>query len=279
MAKENKARRFRLTLVNNDTHKHLWMLHFQRSGLLLTILSVILVFLLAAFCLIAFTPLKTFIPGYPDATVQRAAIRNAMTVDSLEHIVDRWEFYAESLRRIVEGEDPVRIDSLVRAQAARPMDAAEKARLDARDSVLRQQVMEAEQFGLDSRTRKLPIEGMHFFPPLKGVVSQAYDPTLHPAVDITAPANSVVMAALDGTVIYAGWSDESGYSLAIQHDNDLVSLDKHNQRLLRASGDRVTAGTPVAIVGNTGTLTTGEHLHFELWYKGEAVDPAKYIGF
>jgi murein DD-endopeptidase MepM/ murein hydrolase activator NlpD len=279
MAKENKARRFRLTLVNNDTHKHLWMLHFQRSGLLLTILSVILVFLLAAFCLIAFTPLKTFIPGYPDATVQRAAIRNAMTVDSLEHIVDRWEFYAESLRRIVEGEDPVRIDSLVRAQAARPMDAAEKARLDARDSVLRQQVMEAEQFGLDSRTRKLPIEGMHFFPPLKGVVSQAYDPTLHPAVDITAPANSVVMAALDGTVIYAGWSDEAGYSLAIQHDNDLVSLYKHNQRLLRASGDRVTAGTPVAIVGNTGTLTTGEHLHFELWYKGEAVDPAKYIGF
>ena len=279
MAKENKARRFRLTLVNNDTHKHLWMLHFQRSGLLLTILSVILVFLLAAFCLIAFTPLITFIPGYPDATVQRAAIRNAMTVDSLEHIVDRWEFYAESLRRIVEGEDPVRIDSLVRAQAARPMDAAEKARLDARDSVLRQQVMEAEQFGLDSRTRKLPIEGMHFFPPLKGVVSQAYDPTLHPAVDITAPANSVVMAALDGTVIYAGWSDEAGYSLAIQHDNDLVSLYKHNQRLLRASGDRVTAGTPVAIVGNTGTLTTGEHLHFELWYKGEAVDPAKYIGF
>lgn len=279
MAKENKARRFRLTLVNNDTHKHLWMLHFQRSGLLLTILSVILVFLLAAFCLIAFTPLKTFIPGYPDATVQRAAIRNAITVDSLEHIVDRWEFYAESLRRIVEGEDPVRIDSLVRAQAARPMDAAEKARLDARDSVLRQQVMEAEQFGLDSRTRKLPIEGMHFFPPLKGVVSQAYDPTLHPAVDITAPANSVVMAALDGTVIYAGWSDEAGYSLAIQHDNDLVSLYKHNQRLLRTSGDRVTAGTPVAIVGNTGTLTTGEHLHFELWYKGEAVDPAKYIGF
>ena len=279
MAKENKARRFRLTLVNNDTHKHLWMLHFQRSGLLLTILSVILVFLLAAFCLIAFTPLKTFIPGYPDATVQRAAIRNAMTVDSLEHIVDRWEFYAESLRRIVEGEDPVRIDSLVRAQAARPMDAAEKARLDARDSVLRQQVMEAEQFGLDNRTRKLPIEGMHFFPPLKGVVSQAFDPTLHPAVDITAPANSVVMAALDGTVIYAGWSDESGFTLAIQHDNDLVSLYKHNQRLLRTSGEKVTAGTPVAIVGNTGTLTTGEHLHFELWYKGEAVDPAKYIGF
>lgn len=279
MAKENKARRFRLTLVNDNTHKHIWMLHFRRSGLLLTILSTVLFFLLAAFCLIAFTPLKTFIPGYPDATVQRAAIRSAMTLDSLEQVVDRWEFYAESLRRIVEGEDPVRIDSLIKARTVLPTDEAEKARLHSQDSVLREQVMEAEQFGLDNRTRKLPIEGMHFFPPLKGVVSQGFEPTLHPAVDITAPANSVVMAVLDGTVINAGWSDDAGYTLAIQHDNDLVSLYKHNQRLLCSTGQKVTAGTPIAIVGNTGTLTTGDHLHLELWYKGEAADPAKYIGF
>ena len=276
MAKENKARRFRLTLVNNDTHKHLWMLHFQRSGLLLTILSVILVFLLAAFCLIAFTPLKTFIPGYPDATVQRAAIRNAMTVDSLEHIVDRWEFYAESLRRIVEGEDPVRIDSLVRAQAARPMDAAEKARLDARDSVLRQQVMEAEQFGLDSRTRKLPIEGMHFFPPLKGVVSQAYDPTLHPAVDITAPANSVVMAALDGTVIYAGWMGGYGNAVMIDHGGGLVTLYGHNSSLTVGVGENVARGQTIALAGSTGN-STGPHCHFEVRVHGDVVEPLNYL--
>ncbi|MBQ8021610.1 MAG: M23 family metallopeptidase [Bacteroidales bacterium] len=279
MAKENKAQRFRLTLVNDSTHKHLWVFHFQKSGLVLTVLSTLLVLLLGAFCLVAFTPIRTFIPGYPDARVQRAAIRNVMTIDSLEEVIGRWEFYADNLHRIMEGEDPVRIDSLVRARAAQALDEAERARLHGRDSVLRQEVMDAERFGLDGKARQLPIEGMHFFPPLKGVVSQGFEPTLHPAIDITAPANSVVMAVLDGTVINAGWSDENGYTIEIQHDNDLISIYKHNQRLLRQTGEKVSAGSAIAIVGNTGALTTGDHLHFELWYKGEAVDPAKYISF
>ena len=120
---------------------------------------------------------------------------------------------------------------------------------------------------------------MHFFTPLKGVVSQGYDPLLHPYIDITAPANSVVMSVLDGTVINAGWSDDSGYTIQIQHSDDIVSIYKHNQKLLKKTGDKVTAGSPVALVGNTGALTTGDHLHFELWYRGEAVDPTKYINF
>lgn len=279
MANEKKEQRFRLTLVNDSTHKHLWVWHFRGPALLLAAASAVLVLLVAVFCLIAFTPLRTFIPGYPDAHIQRAAMRNAMTVDSLENVIARWEFYAGNLRRIVEGEDPVRIDSLVRARAARPLNEAARARVRNSDSLLREQVMEAEQFGLDSRTRMLPIEGVHFFPPLKGVVSRGYEKVLHPYIDITAPANSVVMAVLDGTVINAGWSDEAGYTLEIQHENDIISIYKHNQRLLRGIGERVSAGSPVAIVGNTGALPSGDHLRFELWYKGEAVDPAKYISF
>lgn len=102
---------------------------------------------------------------------------------------------------------------------------------------------------------------------------------MHPYIDITAPANSVVMSVLDGTVIGAGWSDDSGYTIQIQHSNDIVSIYKHNQKLLKRTGDKVSAGSPVALVGNTGALTTGDHLHFELWYRGEAVDPTKYIKF
>lgn len=279
MAKEKKEQRFRLTLVNDSTHKHIWVLHFRRPALLLATVSSVLVLLVAAFCLIAYTPLRTFIPGYPDAHVRRAAMRNAMTVDSLENVIARWEFYAGNLRRIVEGEDPVKIDSLVRARAARPLDEATQARVHSSDSLLRGQVMEAEQFGLDSRTRMLPIEGMHFFPPLKGVISRTFEMVVHPYVDITAPANSVVMAVLDGTVINAGWSDGTGYTIEIQHENDIVSIYKHNQRLLHDIGDRVSAGSPIAIVGNTGSIPSGDHLRFELWYKGEAVDPAKYISF
>jgi len=89
----------------------------------------------------------------------------------------------------------------------------------------------------------------------------------------------VVAAVLDGTVINAGWSDDGGFTIMIQHEDNLISIYKHNQTLLKRTGDRVTAGTPVALVGNTGSLSTGDHLHFELWYRGEAVDPSRYISF
>jgi murein DD-endopeptidase MepM/ murein hydrolase activator NlpD len=129
-----------------------------------------------------------------------------------------------------------------------------------------------EQFGVtDREERMLPIEGLHFFTPLKGVVSEGFESVLHPFVHITAPANSVVMAALEGTVIFNDWNDESGYTMAIQHQGDLVTVYKDNQKLLRKTGDRVSAGTSIALAG--------DHLHFELWYKGEAVDPEKYIVF
>ena len=164
--------------------------------------------------------------------------------------------------------------------ADRPVPPALEKKIREQDSILRMNVTKEEQFQLSlAEGRNLHIEGMHFFCPLKGVISQGYDPSIHPFIDITAPANSMVYAVLDGTVIASGWNDDSGYTIQIQHVNDIISIYKHNQKLLRKVGDKVTAGEPIAIVGNTGTLTTGEHLHFELWYRGEAVDPTKYINF
>ena len=148
------------------------------------------------------------------------------------------------------------------------------------DSLLRKEVMSEDRFDIAAGSGKvLPIEGMHFFTPLKGVISQGYDKAVHPYIDITAPSNSVVMSVLDGTVISAGWSDEDGNTIRIQHDGDIISVYKHNQKLMKKTGDKVTAGTPIAIVGDTGSKSDGEHLHFELWHKGEAVDPTKYISF
>ena len=235
---------------------------------------------LLIYSLIAFTPIRTFIPGYPDAKAKRAAIQNAIRIDSLETIVSKWEFYSENLKRILDGEEPVRIDSLVLQYASENKSEFSEEELKKRDSVLRSNVRKEEQFSLSSaESRNLHIEGMHFFTPLKGVISQGYDPLIHPFIDITAPANSMVYAVLNGTVISSGWNDESGYTIQIQHANDIISIYKHNQKLLRQVRDKVTAGEPIAVVGNTGALTTGDHLHFELWYKGEAVDPTKYINF
>ena len=278
--KTDRIKNFRLTLVDDETHKPILVTRFTRTTFLVSAVMAAAALCLIFYMLVAFTPVRTLIPGYPDARAKRAAIQNAMKIDSLEMIVSRWELYSENLRRILDGEEPIRIDSLVRKIAESDRQEISEREIRERDSILRMNVAEEEQFSLSlAEGRNLHIEGMHFFCPLKGVVSQGYDPAIHPFVDITAPANSMVFAVLDGSVIYSGWSDDSGYTIQIQHPNDIVSIYKHNQKLLKAVGDRVTAGDPIAVVGNTGTLTTGDHLHFELWYRGEAVDPTRYINF
>ena len=101
----------------------------------------------------------------------------------------------------------------------------------------------------------------------------------HPYLDIAAQENSVVSAILDGAVTYAGWNDDTGYVIQLQHDNNLISVYKHNSKLLLKERDKVKAGTPIALTGNTGYLSTAPHLHFELWHKGEPINPELYIKF
>lgn len=278
--KDNKRTNFRLAIMDDKSHEQLLTLHFTRTGAFVAIVTVMVMFCAIIYSIIAYTPVRTFIPGYPDALSKRATIQNAIKVDSLESVIFRWELYSENLKRVIAGEEAVKIDSILLNSAKASDASADISSLLKKDSVLRQTVMEEEQFNISARShRDLPIEGVLFFTPLKGVVSQGYDPAIHPYIDITAPAGSVVKAALDGTVIFAGWSDDAGHTIQIQHDGDIVSIYKHNEKLLKKTGDKVAAGAPIALVGNTGEMTTGTHLHFELWHKGETVDPTKYISF
>ena len=278
--KDNRPSRFRLVIIDDDTHQHLFKLRFSKTTGTVAIICFLVMFTALVASFIAFTPVRTFIPGYPDARSKRAAIQNAMRIDSLENVIFRWELYTENLRRTIEGEEPLKIDSIINASRSTQAAEADMKELAKKDSLLRMNVKEEEEFGISDRDKRdLPIEGMHFFTPLKGVVSQGYDAAVHPYVDITAPAGSVVKATLDGTVIYAGWSDEAGNTIQIQHEGGIISIYKHNEKLLKNVGDKVTAGSPIALVGGTGSLSTGEHLHFELWHNGEAVDPVRYINF
>ncbi len=284
MSKDKKLRsttNYRFTLVDDDTHDELWMRKFTKLNLIVWIITALVVTLALFWCVVALTPVKTLIPGYPDARTKHEAIQNAIRIDSLENVITKWELYSENLRRVVDGQPPLKIDSIMTARSkAKEMSEKDLKKIAAKDSLLRKEVNAEDRFDITSPGPKsLPIEGMHFFTPLKGVISQGYDKALHPYIDITAPGNSVVMAVLDGTVISAGWTDEEGYTIRLQHDGDIISVYKHNQKLTKKTGDKVTAGTPIAIVGGTGSMSDGDHLHFELWHKGEAVDPTKYISF
>ena len=278
--KGGTSNNLRFTIVDDDTHDKLWSRKFTRMGVLVTAITVIVVTISVIFCIIAFTPVRALIPGYPDARTKHDAIQNAIRIDSLENVITKWELYSENLRRVVDGQEPLKIDSLMEVRRSAASTAADMKEIAQKDSLLRKEVADEDRFDIKSNSsRTLPIEGMHFFTPLKGVVSQGYDKALHPYIDITAPGNSVVMSVLDGTVISDGWTDTEGYTIRIQHEGDSISVYKHNQKLMKKTGDKVTAGTPIAILGGTGSLSDGEHLHFELWHKGEAVDPTKYISF
>ncbi len=281
MEKQNRERKvtnFRLELSDHSSHKQLWSLRFTRLTAISALVTAIIVIIVLFFLLFAYTPLHHTIPGYPSQKTRKEAIQNAIRVDSLEKIITRWELYSENVRRVIDGKTPLNIDSLIHAaNNPTPLSKEELAR---QDSILRMQVLAEEQFELSNKAQRvLQIEGIHFFTPLKGVISQGYDNIIHPYIDITAPENTVVNAVLDGTIIFDGWTEEAGYTIQIQHSGDIVTIYKHNSKLLKKTGDKVSAGTPIALVGGTGSLSTGEHLHFELWYKGEAVDPTKYISF
>ncbi len=276
--KNRTTRKYRASLVDAFSHQRLWSIIFTRPAFIAAIISLIVLLLVIFFLLVAYTPLRTFIPGYPDAQARRQAVENAIRIDSLETQILQWELYTENLKKVVAGEEPLLLDSLIlrRQETGREADSLFLAR---RDSLLRVRVTEAEQFEVSGPRRELPIEAISFYTPLKGVVSQGFDLTLHPWVDVTAPTGTAVMAVLDGTVVFAGWEEADGYTLAIQHRGDILSIYKRNEKLLKKAGDTVKAGTPVALVGSSGSLTKGDHLRFELWYAGEAVDPTAYISF
>lgn len=281
MASDNsgqKARRaFRFSLVDAISHERLWSIRFTRTSLTVVLVSTVVVLLICLFCLIAFTPIRTFIPGYPDAHTRRQAVQNAMRIDSLETKILQWELYSENLRRVVAGEQPVRLDSLIRLNATVEGSARDEAFLSSRDSLLRAAVSAEEAFEISGEKRELPLEALSFFTPLKGVISREFEAVVHPWTDISAPAQSMVLSVLDGTVVSSGWDEGSGYTLVIQHGGDLVSVYMRNGSLLKGVGSKVKAGTPVALVGSSES--SSDHLHFELWYRGEAVDPALYIDF
>lgn len=277
--KNKKVKKFRISLINDETHKQLWFLKFNRASMTFVVVTIFICFCLTMFALIAYTPIRTFIPGYPNAQTKSLAIKNILVIDSLENEMAKWELYSENVKRVLEGEAPIKLDSLMRKRTE-GMTVNNLEYLELKDSLLRDKVNKEDQFEISNTKRRgLQIEGQHFFTPIKGVISQGYDKIIHPYIDITAPAGSSVMAVLDGTVISSSRNDENGYVIQVQHEGDIISIYKHNRTLLKKEGEKVKAGTPIAIMGNSGTLTSGAHLHFELWYKGEAVDPTKYIKF
>lgn len=275
------TKKYRFSVLEDNTHKVRFQFRTNRLGVIIGGVVSVLLLLGILLVIIAYTPIKRLIPGYPSPAERREALQNAATIEKLEKQMIIWGVQMENIQRIYRGEPPVSIDSLLRDSSIFSRERNIQV-LSKEDSLIKEEFMRQEEFDISViKSAKIEqIEGLLFFPPIKGVITESYNPSIgHPYLDIAAPNNTTVYSVLDGTVIFAGWQDETGYNIQIQHSNNLVSVYKHNERLLKKVGDKVKAGTPISIIGDVGRLSSGPHLHFELWHNGDPIDPSSYINF
>jgi murein DD-endopeptidase MepM/ murein hydrolase activator NlpD len=227
--------------------------------------------------LIAFTPLREYIPGYSSNDVRREAIRLDRKTDSLTYQLSLYDKQLRSIQAIMLGQNP---DSTFQSEEdsgiVKPSDASLEA--SSMENDLRDFVEIEDRVNIP--TNQSALSHFAFFTPLKGVITSGFDPEKnHLAVDVVAEKNAPVKACLGGTVLLAQWTNETGHVLIIQHSQNLISVYKHNSSLMKGVGDIVRTGEVVALIGNSGEQSTGPHLHFELWHMGNPVNPENYISF
>ncbi len=279
----------RVVLVDNVTFEE--KRHFLLSPLNIVVFITFFAMIIVAgtYAVIAYTPLKQSIPGFPNEAdvqkLQKQDLDNVKFIEDMEHKAQVGELYYKNLSLILSDElpiDPTVHDSVGQTDSVDYSNISfEKSE---EDSLLRVKMDEKEKYTLSYQEKKTVhddnMEGVFFFTPLNGTVSNKINVKEgHFGIDIVAPKDEAVKTTLDGTVIFTEWTPESGHVIQVQHTHNLVSVYKHNSFLLKKTGDHVNAGDPIAIIGNTGEHTTGEHLHFELWYNGAPIDPEAFINF
>jgi len=272
--------KYRLIIFNDDTFEEVWFMRLSRLNLLAVVGSGTILLIALVSLLIAYTPVREFIPGYPEANVRRKMVENYQKLDSLEKELSLRSQYIDNISTVMSGgvpENPAETyDTTVNDQNVTFQTSRD-------DSLLREQIEQKERYSLavnyqESTGRDL--SRIHFFTPCKGLVTNSFNAREnHFGTDIVAGENNVVKAALEGTVTMANWTLKTGYIIQIQHKDNLLTVYKHNAELLKQVGDHVEAGEAIAVIGNSGELSSGPHLHFELWRNGTPLDPEKYIVF
>lgn len=275
--------KYKLVILNDETFEEKASFTLNRLNVFI-LGSVLLVLLIAMVTsLLIFTPLKEYIPGYADVSLRRDISEMSIKVDSMQLLVNANDQYIANIHSVINGtvgtKDSINVNS-------KPTLKDTTFRIGSKpeeDSLLRLMIEDQNQYGFaikENNIKPSGIAGYAFFTPVKGIITEKYNPKKgHYGIDVAATKGLPIKAALEGTIVFAGWTSDAGYVVVVQHSNDLVSLYKHCSVVLKKVGNFVRSGEPVAIVGDTGELSTGPHVHFELWYKGNAVNPVDYINF
>ncbi|NDW19039.1 M23 family peptidase [Dysgonomonas sp. 216] len=272
--------KYKLSVINENTLEEVAKIRTSKFwGTLLVFFLVIILMVLSSIVIIS-TPIRNYLPGYLDSEIMEQALMSAIRADSLEQQLLHQSIYISNIQDIFAGK--ISVDSLTYADTVSISEDDKSLRSTNTEKDFNRKFEEEEKYTISvlSPNTAATTENITFFRPVKGVISDKYNPSIkHYGVDIVAAPKASVVAALEGTVIFAGFDANVGYIIQIQHSNGFISVYKHNAMLLKEIGDEVRTGEAIAIIGDTGKLSNGAHLHFELWYKGKPVNPELYISF
>jgi murein DD-endopeptidase MepM/ murein hydrolase activator NlpD len=272
--------KYRFVVLNSETFEE--RLAFNMSRLNVFLLTCVSLTLLigGTTLIIAFTPLREYIPGYTSTNIRRQMVNLNQLSDSLKIKLDSRERYLQNIRNIIEGVPVDTTNFYVPENISVQNDGAVERVYE--DSMLRERIESEDRFNFFSSESpdNLTLEKLLFFKPVDGLVTQSFNADeKHYGVDVVSKENELIKSTLGGIVVFSSWTSETGNVIAIQHVNNFVSIYKHNSALLKQQGETVTVGESIAIIGNSGKWSSGPHLHFELWHNNQAVNPENYILF
>ena len=271
--------RYRMVVINEKTFEE--QLQFRLSRLNLIIVGVLLLasMSIGTFMVIAYTPLKEYIPEYDSSAMRKQALENYFKTDSLIKMYEKNIQYLNTVKGTLTGEFVFENDSSPTDSGEQQADNFNYKPITIKeDSIIRKIVEQEDKYNI-SQSFVDEVEGL-FFPPAKGSISEGFNlEDKHYAVDIVLNENDPVKSIGDGIVVFVGWTTETGYVIMIEHINGMLSVYKHNSLLNKEQGDRVVAGEVIAQAGNTGEFSTGWHLHFELWMEGYPMNPENFFDF
>lgn len=250
---------FRMVIIDDDTLKEVKSARFSITGVVSLLVAGIITIMALTYCLVAFTPLKHLVPGYADINNNAVYMELSQKIEELEADINAQRVYTEGFKNFLNPTG-AKLDDI--------------SGNDATHNAYGDETFAWQELNL------APIEHYYFCSPLKGEISAEFNiDKSHYGIDIVAPQNSPILNILDGVVVNSDWSDKTGHTISIQHEGNLISIFKHNSVILKRTGERVKKGEAIAIIGNTGELTSGPHVHFELWHDGAPINPANYFNF
>lgn len=276
-------KKFQLSFFNESTLENVFSLRVSLMDGLFLAASVFIIFFFVSLLLLSHTPLKSLLPEDLDPELREELVAEAIRVDSLAMVMHNQTNYIAVLKDIISGELP--IDTLKKAGKDIPLDTLANRHLELmkatdKERSYREKYEENEKYNLSILNDQPKVEGLLFYPPIKGKILTGFNPKMKSfGIKIQVSDRQPTLAVLDGTVLFAGYTSDFDYVIQVQHNNDYISVYKNNSELLKKQGDKVKAGEAIGIVGVDPDSKAIPHLYFELWNKGVALNPGDYIVF